>query len=163
MSATVKIKRQQRTLATALRQLLLEETIGTHEDICTALQKQGFEVSQPMISRSLHKLGAIKVLNAAKQSVYRLPHEHRLAHELTQTSHKMLEGQFVMSVVASDTLIIVRTSPGAASLVARVLDLEGSSLNILGSIAGDDTVLVVPKSSQMIAEIQQNIKTLLLI
>lgn len=162
MSAPVKVKRQQRTLAAALRQLLLEETIGTHEDICNALQKQGFVVSQPMVSRLLHKLGAIKVVNAAKQNVYRLPYEHGLAHELTSTNKKMLEGQFVMSVVSSDTLIVVRTTPGAAALVARALDLEGSRLNILGSIAGDDTVLVIPKSSQLIAEIQENIRSLLL-
>ena len=56
-------KKPNKSIGFALRQLLQEGTVGTYEEICKALERQGFVVNQPKISRLLHKIGAIKVVN----------------------------------------------------------------------------------------------------
>ncbi len=145
----------------ALRQLLLEGKAGTHEDICSALEKQGYSVNQPKISRLLHKIGAIKVSNQEGQNIYRLPHEHGLMHELNRTGSKVSIMQWVIDIAHNGCLIVIHTYPGAAAIVAREIDLHHVRLGIMGSIAGDDTIFVAPKDVQQIADIVEQMSALL--
>lgn len=154
-------KADQPDITEALRQLLADSKASTQDEIANALSAEGFKLSQSKISRLLHKVGAIKVNNAKGQSSYRLPHEYRLSHELADPLSSPIYGQLVINISASDVLIVLRTVPSAASMVARLLDHNSVDLEILGTLAGDDTVMVVPKSSKQIPEILNAIKKFL--
>ncbi len=67
----------------------------------------------------------------------------------------------VLDIVSNEAMIIIYTSPGAASLIGRVIVIRQSELEIIGTIAGDDTLLVLPKSIQHLSACEQNLKELL--
>lgn len=133
-----------------LRDILLEGQAGTQADIQLALEKKGLSISQSKISRLLHQIGAVKLIDNDGKTHYRLPHETGLIHELTTTQEKTLVKQWVLDVVANETLIIIHTTPGAAGMVARIIDQHRIKLHILGTIAGDDTIFIAPKNNQQI-------------
>jgi len=142
----------------ALRQLLMEGKAGTHEDICQVLEKQGYAVNQPKISRLLHKLGAIKITDQSGQYRYMLPHEHGLMHEVNFSGAKASAIQWIIDMTCNDSLIVINTMPGAASLVAREIDIHHKDWGILGSIAGDDTIFVAPKDVKEIRQVIEKMK-----
>lgn len=146
-------KKTSKHLEDALRQLLTEQEIGTQEEICFSLEGLGFEINQSKASRLLRKVGAVKVLNRDGQTVYSLPQEQ--APPKLDASLENL----VVDVSANETMVVVLTSPGSASMVARVLDYSKSE--ILGTIAGDDTIFVVPISVKHTHKLAQEIKSLL--
>lgn len=156
-------KQQDMSVDSALRALLIQGNVGTHEDICRALEKQGYTINQPKVSRLLHKIGAIKVINENGENIYRLPHEHGLTHELNRSSTRKPANQWVIDIVSNTTLIVIHTTPGAAALVAREIDLHHLKLGILGSIAGDDTIFIAPKNITHIESVIDGIKKALLI
>lgn len=138
-----------------LRQLLLEGKVTTQEDICIVLQTKGHHANQSKISRLIHKLNAIKSKNELGQVVYRLAREPAPPTTSSQLS------SLVIDVVANETTIIVNTSPGAAQLVARVLDYHKNKMQILGTIAGDDSIFIAPLSIKEIENSVNEIKKLL--
>jgi transcriptional regulator of arginine metabolism len=150
-----------KSIGFALRQLLLEGNVGTHDDICNALKKQGFSVNQPKVSRLLHKIGAVKVVNQEGQNIYRLPHEQGLMHELNRPSAKLPVKQLVIDIICNAALIVIHTSPGAAGLVAREIDIHHLKLGIMGTIAGDDTIFIAPKDVKHIKQVVEGIKSIL--
>ncbi|STX51440.1 Arginine repressor [Legionella busanensis] len=148
---------QEQTLVDDLRQLLLEGKVTTQEDICAALQTKGHYVNQSKVSRLIHKLNAIKSKNELGQIVYRLAREPAPPTTSSQLS------SLIIDVVANEAIIIVNTSPGAAQLVARILDYHRDKIEILGTIAGDDSIFIAPKSIKAINYTYQEIKKLLLV
>ncbi len=136
-----------------LRDILMEGKAGTQADIQQALEKKGHSISQSKISRLLHQVGAVKLIDSDGKTHYRLPHETGLIHELTNIHEKTLVRQWVLDVIANETLIIIHTTPGAASMVARIIDQHRINLHILGTIAGDDTIFIAPKNNQQIASV----------
>ncbi len=152
----------EKNIELALRLLLQEGKVGTHEDIAHALKKQGFSTNQSKISRLLHAVGAVKIVDQEGRNSYRLPHEHGLMHEMNRSSKSSTVKQLIINISHNATLIVIHTSPGAASLVAREIDSHLVKLNILGSIAGDDTIFVAPKDSKRIAHITDQLKHILL-
>ncbi|MGQ3887573.1 ArgR family transcriptional regulator [Legionella sp. CNM-1927-20] len=144
------------TLMDDLRQLLIEGTVTTQEDICAALQTKGHHVNQSKVSRLIHKLNAIKSKNELGQIVYRLAREPAPPTTSSQLS------TLIIDVVANEAIIIVNTSPGAAQLVARVLDYHRDRIQILGTIAGDDSIFIAPKSIKTINDSYKEIKKILL-
>jgi transcriptional regulator of arginine metabolism len=141
-----------------LQTLLSTGQASTHEDIAAELEAQGFHVSQSKVSRLLHKLGAFKVVTANGKQIYRLPHEHGLAHEFSETSKKNSLQSFILQVTSNEMLIVVRTVPGIASFVARTLDQDQKNLHILGTIAGDDTIFIVPHALSDMSSILERVK-----
>lgn len=131
---------------------------GTHEEIAAALKSQGFHVSQSKVSRLLHKLGAVKVVTSDGKSIYRLPHEHGLVHEFSGMSGKNFLTSVILQVIANETTIVIRTVPGGASFVARALDQDQKNLHILGTVAGDDTVFIVPAKLSEISLVMHRVK-----
>lgn len=136
-----------------LREILVEGKARTQSEIQQELERQGVASSQPKISRLLHQIGAVKLIDSHGKTQYRLPHEVGLIHELTSPQEKTLIRQWVLDVIANDTLIIIHTSPGAAGMVARIIDQHRNDLGILGTIAGDDTIFVAPKNNNRLVEI----------
>lgn len=142
-------------LLAALSEILQKGSASTQQEICQELTDQGFTINQSKISRWLYKLGAIKVKNAQGQTGYRLPKE--LAPPPSQTPLT----QLILKIAANETLIVIQTSPGSASLIARMLDYQNSESEILATLAGDDTIFVAPKSIKRIKAAFAEVKQLL--
>lgn len=142
-------------LSEAFKALLKEEKFGSQSEIVTALQEQGFEnINQSKVSRMLSKFGAIRTRNTKMEMVYQLPNE--LSVPATSSPLKNL----VLDIDHNDLLIVVKTSPGAAQLIARLLDSIGKSEGILGTIAGDDTIFITPTRGIEMDDLMQTVRLL---
>lgn len=143
------------SLTEAFKSLLKEEKYGSQSEIVTALQEMGFDhINQSKVSRMLSKFGAVRTRNAKMEMVYQLPIE--LSVPATSSPLKNL----VMDIDYNDQLIVIHTSPGAAQLIARLLDSIGKAEGILGTIAGDDTIFVTPTRHTSISQLIDNIHEL---
>ncbi|NYS31424.1 MULTISPECIES: transcriptional regulator ArgR [unclassified Pantoea] len=128
---------KQDDLIKAFKALLKEEKFSSQGEIVQALQDEGFEnINQSKVSRMLTKFGAVRTRNARMEMVYCLPAE--LGVPTTTSPLKNL----VLDIDYNDALVVIHTSPGAAQLIARMLDSLGKSHGILGTIAGDDTIFI---------------------
>ena len=127
-----------------LRKLLLHGANATQDTICNALEEKGHRVNQSKVSRLLRKINAIKFMNDQGDMVYHLP------HDATPPPIGTTLSSLIIDIVANETTIIIRTSPGAASLIARIIDHK--KCQILGTIAGDDTIFVAPHSIKTIEQ-----------
>ncbi|HHU4157002.1 TPA: transcriptional regulator ArgR [Haemophilus influenzae] len=142
-------------LTRAFKELLNQERFGSQSEIVDALKKQGFTgINQSKISRMLSKFGAVRTRNTKMEMAYCLPNE--LSVPNTSSPLKNL----VLDVDHNAMLIVIKTTPGAAQLIARLLDSIGKSEGILGTIAGDDTIFVTPTNDKPIDELLQNIQRL---
>ena len=143
------------SLSEAFKALLKEEKFGSQSEIVAALQEMGFEnINQSKVSRMLSKFGAVRTRNTKMEMVYQLPAE--LGVPATSSPLKNL----VTDIDHNELLIVVKTSPGAAQLIARLLDSVGKSEGILGTIAGDDTIFITPTAHTPIIELVHRITTL---
>ncbi|MDU8923791.1 transcriptional regulator ArgR [Pasteurellaceae bacterium LIM206] len=142
-------------LLIAFKDLLAQEKFGSQGEIVTALQELGFSnINQSKVSRMLSKFGAVRTRNTRMETVYCLPNE--LSVPNTSSPLKNL----VTDIDHNDFVIVVKTSPGAAQLIARLLDSVGKSEGILGTIAGDDTIFITPTAGTCIKELITNIQRL---
>lgn len=133
------MKLSDKSLETVFTELLLEEKYTSQNEIVDALQTRGFSsANQSKVSRMLSRVGAVRIRNAPGDIVYCIPPE--LAVPTATSQLKSL----IMSVENNSYLVVIRTCPGAAQLVARMLDSHGRSEGILGTSAGDDTVFITP-------------------
>ena len=133
------------TITVYLREILQAEKASTQAEIRQALEARGMVCSQPKISRLLAQIGAVKIIDENGKTCYRLPHETGLMHELAGMSQKSVIQQWVLSITHNESLVVIHTTPGAAGVIARILDQQRSQLGILGTIAGDDTIFITPK------------------
>ena len=142
-------------LLIAFKDLLAQERYGSQSEIVSALQAMGFtQINQSKVSRMLTKFGAVRTRNTRMETVYCLPNE--LSVPNTSSPLKNL----VLDIDHNELLIVIKTSPGAAQLIARLLDSVGKAEGILGTIAGDDTIFVTPTRDINIKELIQTIQKL---
>lgn len=142
-------------LSEAFKSLLKEEKFSSQSEIVAALQDLGFDnINQSKVSRMLSKFGAVRTRNTKMEMVYQLPAE--LSVPTTSSPLKNL----VTDIDYNDALIVVKTSPGAAQLIARLLDSMGKSEGILGTIAGDDTIFITPVRNILTQDLIRNITEL---
>src|SRR4051812_2861549 len=149
----MKIERQ-KTAFEGLRDILAKKGAGTQEELREELEKEGFEVNQSTISRNLRKLGAIKTFNPSGEAQYKLPDDEAVPAVESSVS------DLVTDIVHNETLIVIHTRPGSASLIARNLD-HFESGNILGTIAGDDTIFVATPSGKSLKKVAAELKRFL--
>lgn len=146
---------KQEALVKAFKALLKEENFGSQGEIVDALKEQGFDnVSQSKVSRMLSKFGAVRTRNAKQEMVYCLP------AEMGVPTAKSPLRQLVIDIIHNEMMIIIRTSPGAAQLIARLLDSLGTADGVLGTIAGDDTIFIAPAQISEIDATLERVKTL---
>ncbi|GEK08218.1 transcriptional regulator ArgR [Pseudoalteromonas sp. McH1-7] len=146
---------KQEALIKAFKAILKEENFGSQGEIVDALKQQGFDnVSQSKVSRMLSKFGAVRTRNAKQEMVYCLP------AEMSVPTAKSPLRQLVVDIMHNEMMIIIRTSPGAAQLIARLLDSLGTADGVLGTIAGDDTIFIAPAKISEIDVTLDKVKTL---
>lgn len=116
--------------------------IHSQSDLVTQLKKAGFAVTQATASRDLEEIGAVRGRSASGESIYKISKSDDESISRTMP----VPSDLIISVEASGNLAVVRTPPGGAQLLASSLDHSGIS-EIIGTIAGDDTVLVVSRKA----------------
>ena len=146
---------KQDELVQAFRQLLKDERCGSQSQIVNVLKGQGLEnISQSKVSRMLSRHGAVRARNALNELVYCLP------PELGKMDSSIKVKDLVEEIDHNGTLIVIKTSPGAAQMIARLLDSVGVKGGILGCVAGDDTIFVAPTKIDEIGTIISRIADL---
>jgi len=124
-----------------IAKLLARHQVTSQPTLVELLGTQGISATQATVSRDLEDLGAVKVRVPGGETVYAIPEfePDRLAPE----DHlRRVLGEWVAEVSHSGNLVVVRTPPGCAHVVASALDRSGIS-GFLGTVAGDDTLLCV--------------------
>lgn len=133
-------------LAKAQRQHLVSKLLAGHavssqEQLVALLADEGVAATQATVSRDLDDLGAVRVRVAGGDAVYAVPELTKhpvLPEELVRRAF----ADHVVEVAHSANLVVLRTPPGTANVVAAALDRSGRP-EIIGTVAGDDTILVV--------------------
>ena len=143
------------TMGKAERQLAIKEIIATkeiasQEELAKELLRKGFEVNQATLSRDMKELGIAKVITA--DGVW-----YELQSDNEAQRLKMLLAYEIEAIQSNDCMVIIKTLRGRASGVAEILD-QLEIPDILGTIAGDDTIFIAPTSSKKIPTIVKRIK-----
>ena len=121
--------------------LISEREIGTQQDVAGALAEEGIEVAQATVSRDLAELGVLKVGNR----YLALPHEPGSAGIEVLPS-------FVLGIAPAQNQVVIHTRDGTAGAVSSVLD-RVKGLKVLGTIAGQDTVLAIAPDAAAATEV----------
>jgi transcriptional regulator of arginine metabolism len=121
--------------------LLENNAISSQAQLVTLLAEEGVEATQTTVSRDLEELGAVKVRVRGGETVYALP--ELPVHQVAPEDHlRRVLGEWVVEVDHSANVVVLRTPPGSAHVVASAIDRSGL-VGVVGTVAGDDTVLVV--------------------
>jgi transcriptional regulator of arginine metabolism len=133
-------------------EVLSRHAVRSQTELADLLAEASIAVTQATLSRDLVELGAVRVRNSEGVLVYAVPGEGgdrtpRVApNESTAVGGRLARvcGELLVSAVASANLVVLRTPPGAAQFFASAMD-HAELETVIGTIAGDDTVLVVTK------------------
>jgi transcriptional regulator of arginine metabolism len=138
--------------------LIEQGTIENQAQLVELLAQQGCEATQATVSRDLDDLGAIKVRIPGGESAYAIP--ALPAQQLAPEDHlRRVCGDWVVEVAHSGNLVVLRTPPGSAHVVASALDRAGLP-DLLGTVAGDDTLLIVVAEGTMGADVAEKLTDL---
>jgi transcriptional regulator of arginine metabolism len=140
--AQTKAARQQR-----IAELLGREHVRSQAQLADLLASDGIETTQATLSRDLLQMGAVRVRDASGTLVYAVAGEGgdrtpRAGDQLGDLRLARVAAEVLVSAEASANLVVLRTPPGAAHYLASALD-HADTAELLGTIAGDDTVLLI--------------------
>jgi len=122
-----------------IREIIANKDIETQEELVEELKKAGYNVTQATVSRDIKELHLVKVPTNDGRYKYSLPADHRF--NPLQKLKRMLTESFV-GIEKSENLIVMKTLPGNANAVGALIDnLDWPE--IIGTIAGDDTILII--------------------
>ena len=124
-----------------ISRLLEEQVISSQVQLVELLASEGVVATQATVSRDLEELGAVKVRLPGGSTAYAIP-EHAKERPVPEDHLRRVMGDFVVEVRHSGNLVVLRTPPGSAHVVGSALD-RASLPDVVGTVAGDDTVLVV--------------------
>jgi transcriptional regulator of arginine metabolism len=124
-----------------IAKLIETNVINNQVQLVDALAVEGVVATQATVSRDLDDLGAIKVRVPGGESAYAIPELPK--EQVAPEDHlRRVFGDWVVEVGCSGNIVVLRTPPGSAHVVASALDRSGITA-VLGTVAGDDTLLVV--------------------
>jgi len=131
--------------------LVQQESVANQEQLRRLLLRQGFEVTQATLSRDINDLALVKTpagYSVSRSEQQSEPGNHRAGR---------LVREFVISVREAQNLLVVRTATGSAQPVAAAIDSEGWG-EIVGTVAGDDTILVISQNKKSAHRVMLRIK-----
>ena len=142
VTASTRVGRQARIVA-----LLSSQSVRSQSELVAMLAEEGIEVTQATLSRDLEELGAVKLRGAdGGTGVYVVPEDGSPVRGVSGGTDRMsrLLGDLLVSTDASGNLAVLRTPPGAAHYLASAID-RAALPYVVGTVAGDDTILVVAR------------------
>ena len=126
-----------------IKEIIRNKGIGSQKDLVENLAKNGLSVTQATVSRDIKELRLVKSKNLSGDLVYVFQGNSNL--DPNERLDRTL-GEFGRSVERSDSLVVLKTTPGAAQTVAKCID-EVNPSEIIGTVAGDDTILVIARDN----------------
>ena len=145
----------------ALRLIISSQQMGSQEELLNALQNEGFNLTQATLSRDLKQLKVAKAATMSGNYVYVLPNESMYKRVSTHSSvREMMQMPGFISINFSGNMGVIKTRPGYASAIAWNID-SSDIPQILGSIAGDDTIFIVIREGVSHEEVTEAIKQIL--
>ncbi len=136
--------------------LIKNQEIATQEDLATALREKGFNVTQATVSRDIKELKLTKAPGHSGLYQYVLPP----MPEEPSNRHMMILSRSVFSVNFAQNIVVIKTHSGMAQAAAAVLDAL-SMKEIIGTLAGDDTIFCVTRDEDAAMQLTKRIKSLL--
>ena len=141
-----------------IKEIVEQQVIETQEELAESLRSHGIEVTQATVSRDIKELRLIKVPTGDGRYRYAYPMEQSLLF-----SQSRMERMFRDSVVAidySENIIVLKTLPGGGQAVAATID-HAKWPEVIGTVAGDDNILVVVKPAQAALTVADRFRGLL--
>lgn len=138
-----------------IRRILRSQLVSTQEELGHFLEREGVEVTQATLSRDLAKLMAHRVTLPDGGTVYELADAPASSREEGLKAVRHL----VTTVDDGDAMVVVRTLPGGAPAVAAAIDLSRPE-GVLGTLAGDDTIFIVPTRGVKAVRVKRDLLTL---
>jgi transcriptional regulator of arginine metabolism len=136
-----------------IKSIITSQEVFNQTQLGKLLKSKGIKVTQATLSRDLNELGVVRV-PTSKGLVYQINQEGG------ESALKNYISEEVLAIESNECLILVKTFLGRAQGVAVQIDRENLP-DVLGTIAGDDTIIVVPKSTKNIKKVIEELKTLL--
>ena len=136
----------------AILRLVRAEPLSTQAELADALRREGHEVVQTTVSRDVHELGLIKVRHASGRLVYAFPEDGGYSEELSDAL-----GRWALTLEPSGNLVVVATPYGYASPLAQAIDVARHP-HVAGTIAGENTVLLVAREPVTGAELADELR-----
>lgn len=141
-----------------IKEIVDKNIIETQEELAEALRKDGIEITQATVSRDIKELMLIKVPTGDGRYRYAFPPDQNLTFSQARMERTFQDS--VVSMDVSENLIVLRTMPGTAQAVAYNIDYVRWP-EILGTVAGDDTILIVVKSTSLVEKVMDKFRALL--
>lgn len=136
-------------LLDTFKSLLQNQHFSSQLQLARALSTRGFEnVTQTRVSRLLNKVGAVKTRNHKNNFVYRLPEKQAIPRA------QQAIDSVVLNVKHNHVHIIIKTVIGAATLISKMIENMGEQAGILGCMASDNTILIIPTNVDQIEQIR---------
>ena len=136
-----------------IKEIIINEKVSSQEDLLQKLKDHGFETTQATLSRDLHEIGIVRVPDG--EGFKYVFHE-----EDNSRAIKQIIGMEIIKVTHNESTIVVRTMAGRAQGVGIYLDKLKDN-HILGTVAGDDSIIIIPDSHNNIEEITKMINDLM--
>jgi transcriptional regulator of arginine metabolism len=135
-----------------IKEIISNREVSSQEDLCRFLEENGYETTQATLSRDLHELGIVRIPSETGfKYVFHL--------EDNDGALKQLIGMEIINILHNESAVIIRTMPGRAAGVAVYLDRMKES-HIIGTIAGDDSIIVIPDSHKNVTKLVEILKSL---
>lgn len=145
----------------AIKIIISSQEVGSQEELLQELAKEGFALTQATLSRDLKQLKVAKAASMNGNYVYVLPNNtmYKRMVEPHRASELLMHNGFI-SIAFSANLAVIRTRPGYASSLAYDIDMHDFP-EILGTIAGDDTIMMVLKEGCSSIEVKNTLSVLI--
>ncbi len=127
----------------AIRNIISGNKISSQEELLAMLEERGLNFTQATLSRDLKFLKVNKIADIDKGYIYELPDQHTNGENNAAGSHAV---KGFLSIQFANNLGIIKTLPGYASSIAALID-KTNPFEIVGTIAGDDTILIIPHNN----------------
>lgn len=140
--------------------IITNKDVETQEELADELRNAGFDVTQATVSRDIKLLKLIKVSTSSGTYKYGILNDKGIEEAKKIERYRTIIASSILSMETIDKILVIRTLPGAASVVGEVID----SLNIediAGNIAGDNTIFVIVRNENSLINIQNRINKLI--
>ena len=129
---------------TAIRGIIKKNDVESQSELLKILESKGFEVTQATLSRDIKQLKISKSPNVDGNYIYTLPIENNYTNIANQGKTEMQSSHELATIEFSGQLAVLKTRPGYASAIAFDIDIKAQH-EIIGTVAGDDTILIIPR------------------
>jgi transcriptional regulator of arginine metabolism len=131
-----------------IQKIIEKDEIGTQFDLAERLKQHGFNVTQATVSRDIKEIGLIKIPVEGNFSKYSMPVNISVGNIAERMRRMFIDN--AVSIDSAENLVVIKTLPGTAQGLAACLDQCGWQ-EIVGCIAGDDTILIIIKEKMLVA------------